>query len=94
MLYRRSRVGKDGLDFELLKLRTMIVGAEQQGAGFAVDRGEIRAIIDGRPSAPPALIDDCRSSGTWSAARFVMARGRRSVTRSSSTTSASVTGST
>ena len=34
---RVMRVGKDGSDFELLKLRTMVVGAEQQGAGFAVD---------------------------------------------------------
>ena len=36
------RVGKDGIDFELLKLRTMIVGAEKQGAGFAVDKGDAR----------------------------------------------------
>jgi lipopolysaccharide/colanic/teichoic acid biosynthesis glycosyltransferase len=42
VLYRQTRVGRDGADFELLKLRTMIVGAEQQGAGFAVDRGDAR----------------------------------------------------
>jgi lipopolysaccharide/colanic/teichoic acid biosynthesis glycosyltransferase len=42
VLYRQTRVGKDGEDFELLKLRTMIVGAERQGAGFAVDRGDAR----------------------------------------------------
>ncbi|MES1247569.1 MAG: sugar transferase [Actinomycetota bacterium] len=42
VLYRQSRVGKDGRDFELLKLRTMIVGAEHQGAGFAVDKGDRR----------------------------------------------------
>ena len=42
MLYRQTRVGKDGVDFELLKLRTMVVGAEQQGAGFAVDAGDSR----------------------------------------------------
>jgi len=35
-LFRQTRVGKDGSDFELLKLRTMVVGAETQGAGFAV----------------------------------------------------------
>src|SRR5581483_7524257 len=34
VLYRQTRVGKDGRDFELLKLRTMVVGAERQGAGF------------------------------------------------------------
>ena len=28
VLYRQTRVGKDGEDFELLKLRTMVVGAE------------------------------------------------------------------
>src|SRR4051794_7393973 len=42
ILYRQTRVGKDGADFELLKLRTMVVGAEQQGAGFAVDKGDSR----------------------------------------------------
>jgi lipopolysaccharide/colanic/teichoic acid biosynthesis glycosyltransferase len=42
MLYRQMRVGRDGRDFELLKLRTMIVGAEKQGAGFAIDKGDTR----------------------------------------------------
>ena len=48
MLYRQSRVGKDGVDFELLKLRTMVVGAETQGAGFAVDKGDTRITPAGR----------------------------------------------
>ncbi len=48
VLYRQSRVGKDGVDFELLKLRTMVVGAERQGAGFAVDRGDPRITRVGR----------------------------------------------
>jgi lipopolysaccharide/colanic/teichoic acid biosynthesis glycosyltransferase len=47
-LYRQTRVGKDGTDFELLKLRTMVVGAEQHGAGFAVDRGDARITRAGR----------------------------------------------
>jgi lipopolysaccharide/colanic/teichoic acid biosynthesis glycosyltransferase len=42
VLYRQKRVGKDAQEFELLKLRTMIVGAEHQGAGFAVDKGDSR----------------------------------------------------
>ncbi|HUP32573.1 MAG TPA: sugar transferase, partial [Gaiellaceae bacterium] len=42
VLYRQRRVGKDGREFELLKLRTMVVGAEAQGAGWAVDRGDPR----------------------------------------------------
>jgi lipopolysaccharide/colanic/teichoic acid biosynthesis glycosyltransferase len=47
-LYRQTRVGKDGSDFELLKLRTMVVGAEKVGAGFAVDRGDPRITRVGR----------------------------------------------
>ncbi len=48
MLYRQARVGKDGVEFELLKMRTMVVGAESQGAGFAVDRGDPRITRVGR----------------------------------------------
>jgi lipopolysaccharide/colanic/teichoic acid biosynthesis glycosyltransferase len=48
VLYRQARVGKDGADFELLKLRTMVVGAERQGAGFAVNRGDPRITPAGR----------------------------------------------
>jgi len=42
VLYRQTRVGKDGADFELLKLRTMVVGAESIGAGAAVNEGDSR----------------------------------------------------
>jgi len=48
ILYRQVRVGKDGADFELLKLRTMVVGAESQGTGFAVARGDPRITPVGR----------------------------------------------
>jgi len=48
VLYRQERVGRDGEPFELLKLRTMVVGAEQVGAGFAVDRGDPRITKAGR----------------------------------------------
>ena len=48
VLYRQTRVGKDGVDFELLKLRTMVVGAEKIGAGFAVDQGDPRITRSGR----------------------------------------------
>jgi len=47
-LYRQTRVGKDGADFELLKLRTMVVGAETQGAGLAVNRRDPRITGVGR----------------------------------------------
>jgi lipopolysaccharide/colanic/teichoic acid biosynthesis glycosyltransferase len=48
VLYRQSRVGRDGTDFELLKLRTMVVGAEAMGAGYAVNRGDSRITRTGR----------------------------------------------
>jgi lipopolysaccharide/colanic/teichoic acid biosynthesis glycosyltransferase len=48
ILYRQTRVGKDGADFDVLKLRTMVVGAEGMGAGYAVDRGDRRITRVGR----------------------------------------------
>jgi len=48
VLYRQTRVGRDGADFELLKLRTMIVGAETMGAGLSVNRGDPRITRAGR----------------------------------------------
>jgi lipopolysaccharide/colanic/teichoic acid biosynthesis glycosyltransferase len=48
VLYRQMRVGRDERPFELLKLRTMVVGAERQGAGWAVDRGDPRITRVGR----------------------------------------------
>src|SRR5262249_24438640 len=48
VLYRQTRVGRDAAAFELLKLRTMVLGAEGLGAGFAVDRGDPRITRVGR----------------------------------------------
>ncbi len=48
VLYKQRRVGKDEVEFELLKLRTMVVGAETKGAGFAVDEGDPRITRAGR----------------------------------------------
>jgi lipopolysaccharide/colanic/teichoic acid biosynthesis glycosyltransferase len=48
VLFRQTRVGKDGVDFELLKLRTMVVGAEKIGAGYAVTEGDSRITRTGR----------------------------------------------
>jgi lipopolysaccharide/colanic/teichoic acid biosynthesis glycosyltransferase len=48
VLYRQRRVGKDGVEFELLKVRTMVVGAEKLGAGYAVDKGDARITRTGR----------------------------------------------
>jgi lipopolysaccharide/colanic/teichoic acid biosynthesis glycosyltransferase len=48
ILFRQTRVGKDGADFDVLKLRTMVVDAESKGAGYAVDRGDVRITRVGR----------------------------------------------
>jgi len=41
-MYRQRRVGREGREFDVLKLRTMVDGAEQLGAGLAVDAGDAR----------------------------------------------------
>jgi lipopolysaccharide/colanic/teichoic acid biosynthesis glycosyltransferase len=48
VLYRQRRVGKDGRPFELLKLRTMVPGAEAMGAGIYVVEGDPRITRTGR----------------------------------------------
>jgi lipopolysaccharide/colanic/teichoic acid biosynthesis glycosyltransferase len=48
VLYRQRRMGRHGEEFDLLKLRTMIVGAEAQGAGWAVNAGDPRITRAGR----------------------------------------------
>ena len=48
VLYRQRRVGQDGREFELVKLRTMVLGAEGQGAGWAVNRDDPRITRVGR----------------------------------------------
>jgi lipopolysaccharide/colanic/teichoic acid biosynthesis glycosyltransferase len=41
-LYRQRRIGRDGRPFDVLKLRTMVDGAEHIGAGLAVDENDSR----------------------------------------------------
>ena len=48
VFYRQRRVGLHGNEFELLKLRTMEVGAESRGAGLAVNEGDPRITRVGR----------------------------------------------
>ena len=48
VLFRQTRVGRDGKDFELLKLRTMVVDAERKGAGYAIAAGDSRITKAGR----------------------------------------------
>ena len=47
-IYRQWRVGRDGHRFQILKLRTMVQGAENLGAGMAVDEGDLRITRVGR----------------------------------------------
>ncbi len=42
VIYRQRRVGRDGQPFQMLKLRTMVHGAESLGAGLAVNDGDWR----------------------------------------------------
>ena len=48
VFYRQRRVGRHGEDFDLVKLRTMIPGAETEGAGWAVDYADPRITRVGR----------------------------------------------
>lgn len=41
-IYRQRRVGRAGEAFDMLKLRTMVSGAEAIGAGLAVNEGDAR----------------------------------------------------
>ncbi len=41
-IFRQERVGRGGVPFDVVKLRTMIVNATAQGAGFAVAEGDTR----------------------------------------------------
>jgi len=41
-IYRQRRVGLDGREFEVIKLRTMVSGAENLGAGLAVAENDER----------------------------------------------------
>jgi lipopolysaccharide/colanic/teichoic acid biosynthesis glycosyltransferase len=47
-IYRQRRVGKDGRAFDVLKLRTMVTGAEHMGRGLAVSEGDTRITRVGR----------------------------------------------
>jgi lipopolysaccharide/colanic/teichoic acid biosynthesis glycosyltransferase len=41
-IYRQRRVGRGGREFDVLKLRTMVQGAEHEGAGLAVNENDAR----------------------------------------------------
>jgi len=48
VFYRQRRVGLDGREFEMLKLRTMVQGSDPIGVGTAVTRDDPRVTRAGR----------------------------------------------
>jgi lipopolysaccharide/colanic/teichoic acid biosynthesis glycosyltransferase len=48
VIYRQRRVGLDGREFELLKLRTMVEGSDPVGVGTVVARDDPRVTAVGR----------------------------------------------
>ncbi len=47
-IFRQRRSGLGGAEFEVVKLRTMVDGAERIGAGLAIDKGDARVTRLGR----------------------------------------------
>lgn len=47
-IFRQRRSGRDGVEFDVIKLRTMVDGAERIGAGLAIDKGDARITRLGR----------------------------------------------
>ena len=48
VIYRQRRVGRDGVEFEMLKLRTMVTGSDPVGVGTVVTRDDPRVTRAGR----------------------------------------------
>ena len=48
VFYVHERIGKDGVAFSLIKFRTMVVGAETQGAGILCLKDDPRVTAIGR----------------------------------------------
>jgi lipopolysaccharide/colanic/teichoic acid biosynthesis glycosyltransferase len=48
VFYRQRRVGRDGREFEMLKLRTMVEGSDPVGVGRVVARDDPRVTAAGR----------------------------------------------
>ena len=48
VVYRQLRVGRDGREFEMLKLRTMMLGSDPVGVGTVVARDDPRVTRAGR----------------------------------------------
>ena len=85
-IYRQRRVGRDGEPFEMLKLRTMVSGAEQHRRRASRSTTATRASPASARSCAASRSTSCRTSSTCCAARCrSSARARRSRRRSTST---------
>jgi len=80
--FHQRRVGKDGQDFMLFKLRTMVKNAESKGAGLAVDENDESFFV--RLSSPSgaarsihcaSVIEPSRQSGFMKAFGKAARRG-------------------
>ena len=90
VIYRQRRVGLGGAEFEMLKLRTMVLGSDPVGIGTAVTRDDPRVTARRPPPAPHLARRDPQPRSTSCAARWRSSgRGRRSRPRSTTTPRAS-----
>jgi lipopolysaccharide/colanic/teichoic acid biosynthesis glycosyltransferase len=88
-IYRQARAGKDGEQFSIYKLRTMVRGAEFTGAGLAIQGGDDRITRVGAFLRRYSLDE---LPNLWNVLRgdmSIVGPARRSPCRSSSTPSAS-----
>ncbi len=87
MIYRQRRVGRAGRSFEMLKLRTMVQGAERDRRGPEGQRGRRADHAQSERCCVEPRSTSCRTSSTCCAARCrSSARGRRFRPRSTPTT--------
>ena len=66
-IYRQRRVGRDGVPFDLYKLRTMVTGAETMGSGLIVDAGDERITTAATASSGDATASIAPAISTSSA---------------------------
>jgi lipopolysaccharide/colanic/teichoic acid biosynthesis glycosyltransferase len=88
-IYRQRRAGLHGRQFDVLKLRTMVAGAESIGAGLAVNENDPRITRVGALLRRTSLDELPNLVNVLRGEMSLIGRGRRCRCRSSSTPSAS-----